>query len=173
MAWTASDRRLLAAAAVFALSQANIARVLGPATSAVGRIQTAFSAATYRTVLDGLDADTVLRYRRHYYWDMVHPLIFAIALQTGARSLAEHRPVPARIRRVLAVAPAVAAAADYGENVAGLYLLDHRDHIADPTVRAATTVSTVKWVLALGSLTYLSQGFLRLWTRAGLRRLGR
>ncbi|CCW14833.1 hypothetical protein RAJCM14343_1379 [Rhodococcus aetherivorans] len=173
MTWTASDRRLLAAAAVFVVSQANIARVLGPAAPAVGRIQAAFSAATYRNVLDGLDADTAPRYRRHYYWDLVHPLIFAIALQAGARSLAEHRPVPAHTRRVLAVAPAVAAAADYVENAAGLYLLDHRDRITDTTVRVATTVSTVKWVLALGSLAYLSQGFLGLGTRAGLRRLGR
>ncbi|WP_416061428.1 hypothetical protein [Rhodococcus indonesiensis] len=173
MAPTAPDRRLLATAALFVVSQANIARVLGPAAPAVGRIQTARSAATYRAVLDGLDPDAVARYRRHYYWDLLHPLTFALALRAGARSLAEHRPVPARIRRALAVAPAVAAFADYVENVAGLYLLDHRDRITDTTVRAATTVSTVKWVLALGSLAYLSQGFLGLWTRAGLRRLGR
>lgn len=173
MALTAPDRRLLATAAVFIASQANIARVLGPAAPAVGRIQTAFSAATYRRVLDGLDADAVARYRRHYYWDLVHPLTFAVALRAGARSLADHRPVPGRIRRALALAPAVAASADYVENVAGLYLLDHRDRITDTTVRAATTVSTVKWVLALGSLAYLSQGFLGLWTRSGLRRLRR
>ena len=173
MAWTGSDRRLLAAATIFVVSQVNIARVLGPAASTVGRIQTAFSAATYRAALDGLDADTAPRYRRHYYWDLVHPLTFAVALRAGGRALAEHRPVPARTRRMLAGAPVVAAAADYVENAAGLYLLDRRDRITDTTVRAASTVSTVKWVLALGSLGYLSQGFLRVWARAGLRRLRR
>ncbi|WP_068154337.1 hypothetical protein [Rhodococcus phenolicus] len=171
MALTGSDRRLLGSAVVFVVSQVNIARVLGATAPTVGTIQTTFSAAKYRKILDNLEPEDLRRYRRHYYWDMVHPLTFAVALRAGARALADRRPLSPGTRRTLAVAPAIAAAGDYVENIAGLYLLDHRDRIDDTTVRAASTISVTKWVLALGCFAYLSQGFLRVWTGAGLRRL--
>ncbi|MDV2474779.1 hypothetical protein ACWDTG_25855 [Rhodococcus zopfii] len=171
MALTGSDRRLLGSAAVFVVSQANIARVLGSTAPTVGTIQTTFSADKYRKILDNLGPDDLRRYRQHYYWDMVHPLTFAIALRAGARSLAEHHPLSPTTRRILAAAPAIAAAGDYVENIAGLYLLDHRDRIDHTTVRAASTISITKWVLALGCSAYLFQGFVRVWTRAGVRRL--
>ena len=57
----------------------------------------------------------------------------------------------------------ISAAGDYAENVVGLYLLSHREHITDATVRTTSAVSVTKWVLALGALGYLSQGFVRVW----------
>lgn len=171
MALTRSDRRLLGSAAVFVASQVNMARVLGSTAPTVGTIQTTFSADKYRKILDNLGPDEIDRYRRHYHWDMFHPLTFAVALRDGARALDEHLPLKPRTRRALAVAPVIAAAGDYAENIAGLYLLDHRNRIDGTTVRAATTISMTKWVLALGCLGYLTQGFLRVWARAGLRRL--
>jgi len=171
MALTASDRRLLGSAAVFVASQANMARVLGSTAPTVGAIQTTFSADKYRKILDNLQPEDLQRYRQHYYWDMLHPLTFAVALRAGVRSLAEHHPVSPGTRRTLAVASVAAAASDYVENIAGLYLLDHRDRIDDTTVRAVSTISVTKWTLAFGCFAYLSQGFLRVWTRAGLRRL--
>jgi len=173
MALTASDRRLLGSAAVFVVSQANVARVLGSTAPTVGAIQTTFSADKYRKILDNLQPEDLQRYRQHYYWDMVHPATFAIALRAGARSLDEHRPLSSGTRRILMAAPVVAAAGDYVENVVGLYLLDHRTRIDDRTVRAASTVSVTKWVLALGSFAYLSQGFLRMWGGAARRLLRR
>ena len=173
MTLTRADRFLVGATAVFLVSQANIGRVLGPTAATVGTVQTTFSAAKYRRVLDGLGPDEIERYRQHYYWDMVHPATFAIALRAGARSLDQHRPLSSRTRRILMAAPVAAAVGDYVENVVGLYLLDHRTRIDDRTVRAASTVSVTKWVLALGSFAYLSQGFLRMWGSAALRRLRR
>ncbi|UYP17943.1 hypothetical protein OED52_14870 [Rhodococcus sp. Z13] len=169
MAITRADLRLVAASALYAVSQANIAHVLGSTATTVGTIQTTFSAEKYRKILDNLGPEELERYREHYYWDMVHPLTFAIALRAGARALHEHRPLRPRTRRLLLAAPAVAAAGDYVENVVGLYLLDHRTRIDDRIVRTASTVSVTKWALALGSLAYLSQGFLRLWGAAALR----
>ncbi|MBS9371219.1 hypothetical protein [Rhodococcus sp. B50] len=173
MTLTRADRFLIGAAAVFLVSQANIGRVLGSTASTVGTVQTTFSASKYRKVLDNLGPDEIERYRRHYYWDMVHPVTFAVALRAGARSLDTHRPLPPRTHRILMTAPVVAAAGDYVENVVGLYLLEHRTRIDDRTVRATSTVSVTKWVLALGSFAYLSQGFLRMWGGAALRRLRR
>lgn len=171
MTLTRADRFLIGATAVFLVSQANIGRVLGSTAPTVGTLQTTFSAAKYRKILDNLGPEEIERYRQHYYWDMVHPLTFAIALRAGARSLDQYRPLSAGTRRTLAVASVAAAASDYVENIAGLYLLDHRDRIDDTTVRAASTISVTKWALAFGCFAYLSQGFLRVWTRAGLRRL--
>ncbi len=171
MALTESDRRLIGSSLLFLASQANMGRVLGPTALTVGTIQATFSADKYRKILDNLGPDEISRYRQHYYWDMVHPLTFAIALRDGARALDHHRPLTPRTRRLLAAAPVIAAAGDYAENIAGLYLLDHRSRIDDTTVRAATTISLTKWVLALGCLGYLTQGFLRVWGRAGLRRV--
>ena len=173
MTLTRADRFLIGAAAVFLVSQANIGRVLGSTAPTVGTVQTTFSASKYRKILDDLGPEEIERYRKHYYWDMVHPATFAIALRAGARSLDEHRPLSPSTRRILMAAPVVAAAGDYVENVVGLYLLDHRTRIDDRTVRAASTVSVTKWVLALGSFAYLSQGFLRMWSGAALQRLRR
>jgi hypothetical protein len=47
--------------------------------------------------------------------------------------------------------------------------VDNREQISDTVVRATTVVSTVKWILAIGSLTYLSQGFLRVWAQTPRR----
>lgn len=165
------DRKLVATAALFVLSQANIARVLGSTAPTVGAVQTTFSESKYRKILDNLGPDDLARYREHYYWDMVHPLTFAIALRAGAKALDHHRPLSPWVRRILLTAPVVAAAGDYAENVTGLYLLDHRDRIDDTTVRIASTISITKWVLALGCGAYLAQGFGRIWTAAAFRRL--
>ncbi|NLV80526.1 MAG: hypothetical protein GXY65_14520 [Rhodococcus sp.] len=171
MTMSPPDRRLVATTALFVLSQVNIARVLGSTAPTVGAVQTTFSESRYRRILDNLGPEDLARYREHYYWDMVHPLTFATALRAGARALDHHRPLSPLVRRVLLTAPVVAAAGDYAENVTGLYLLDHRDRIDDTVVRAASTISVTKWVLALGCLAYLSQGFGRIWAGAAVRRL--
>lgn len=158
-----SNGKLIAWSVAFVVSQANIARLLGPVGPKLLKTQTAWSAHAYRTVLDGMDPAETERYRSHFYPDFVHPIVYAAALRAGARRLDELAPQSPTARRVLLTAPVVAAAGDYVENVAGLYLLDHRYRITDRTVCATTTVSTTKWVLALGSLAYLTRGFARVW----------
>ncbi|MFD4366188.1 hypothetical protein [Rhodococcus sp. NPDC058521] len=170
MALTSLDRKLIGWSALFVASQLNIARLLGPAAPRVLEAQTAFSAGSYTAVLDKMDAADTARYRSHFYPDFVHPAIYAIALSTGTRRLAELTPMSPTTRRVFTAAPVVSAAGDYVENVVGLYLLDHRDRITDTTVRATSTVSVTKWVLALGTLGFLSQGFVRVWAKSLLRR---
>ncbi|AOW94396.1 hypothetical protein BFN03_03900 [Rhodococcus sp. WMMA185] len=165
MTLTPLDRKLIAWSATFVISQVNIARLLGPVAPRVGEIQTARSARSYRAILDGMSDAELARYRSHYYPDFVHPAIYAVALRTGARRLAELTPLSPTTQTVLAVAPVISAAGDYVENVVGLHLLSHRDHITDATVRATTAVSVTKWVLALGALGYLSQGFVRVWAK--------
>lgn len=164
MGFLRANGRLVAWSAAFVVSQANIVRLLGPVGATLLRTQTAPSARAYTAALDGMDVADLERYRSHFYPDFVHPIIYAAALRAGARRLDELAPLPPSTKRILLAAPVVAAAGDYVENVAGLYLLDHRDRVTDPTIRATTAVSTTKWVLALGSLAYLARGFARVWS---------
>jgi len=126
-------------------------------------VQTAFSARRYIEILDSMDAEATSRFRSHYYPDFVHPAIYAMALRSAGTRLGERVPLSPSTRRALAVAPVLSAAGDYVENVVGLLFLDHRDSITDSRVRVVSTVSIGKWVLALGTLGYLSQGFVRVW----------
>ena len=160
---TSNKRSMAVWSAVFVLSQANIVRLLGPVGPRVLEVQTAFSARRYREVLAKMDGAETARFRSHYYPDFVHPAIYAIALRAAGRRLGERTPLSPTVRWALAAAPVLSAAGDYVENIAGLYLLDHRDNITDRTVRITTAVSISKWVLALGTLGYLSQGFVRVW----------
>ncbi len=152
---------------IFAVSQANILRLLGPAGPRVLQIQTAWSALRYRQILDSMDAAATARFRSHYYPDFVHPVIYAMALRAGASRLGELTDLTPTTAKALAIAPILSAAGDYVENVTGLYLLDHREQITDSVVRATTAVSVTKWVLALGTLAYLACGFGRAMTAVG------
>lgn len=166
MALTSRDTPLLVRSAVFVVSQATIVHMLGPAGPRVLEVQTAWSAERYRQILGSMDSETTARFRSHYYPDFVHPAIYAAALRAGAKRLQESAPMTPTVSRILALAPVASAAGDYVENIVGLHLLDHPEHITDSVVRATTTVSVAKWVLALGSLAYLGAGFGRLWWRA-------
>lgn len=164
---TPNQRSMAVWSAAFVLSQANIVRLLGLAAPRVMEVQTAFSARRYVEILAKMDDAETARFRSHYYPDFVHPAIYALALRAAGRRLGERVPLSPTTQTMLAVAPVVSAAGDYIENVVGLYLLDNRGSITDTTVRATSAVSITKWVLALGALGYLSQGFVRVWVARG------
>lgn len=161
MAITKTDGIFLGWAAAYVVSQANILRTLGPAGPKLLKIQTATSADAYRAVLDGMDARELAGYRAHYPLDMVHPVIYAMALRAGARALDARAPQSPGTRKFLEVAPVVSAAGDYLENVVGWHLIDNRQHITDTGTRVVSAISTAKWALALGSLGYIAQGLAR------------
>ncbi|WP_089251480.1 hypothetical protein [Rhodococcoides kyotonense] len=167
---TKRDVPLIAWSAIFVVSQANIVRMLGPAGPRVLEVQTAWSADRYRQILNSMDGVTTARFRSHYYPDFVHPALYAMALRAGATRLGELSDLHPRTAKILAAAPVISAAGDYVENVVGLHLLDHPEHITDSVVRATTAVSVSKWALALGCLTYLGVGFTTIWSRALRRR---
>lgn len=164
MVMTSSAKSMGLWSAAFVVSQANIARLLGPAAPKVLQVQTAMSARRYLEIVDSMDAAETARFRSHYYPDFVHPVIYAMALRSAGTRLGELVPLSPGVRRALALAPVISAAGDYLENIVGLYLLDHRSAITDPVVRTTSTVSIVKWLSALGAAGYLSQGFVRVWT---------
>lgn len=163
MALDELDRRTITWSALFVVSQANIVRLLGSTGPNVLAVQTAWSKARYREILDSMNDVETARFRSHYFADFVHPVIYALALRAGARSLAAAAPQSPVTGELLAAAPVVSAACDYIENIVGLTLVDNPERISDNVVRATTVVSTIKWVTAIGSLAYLGQGFVRVW----------
>ncbi|NLG55297.1 MAG: hypothetical protein GX542_06565 [Rhodococcus sp.] len=170
---TSLDRKLIGWSAAFVVSQTLVAKVLGPTAPRVLEVQTAWSAPRYRKVLASMDDADIVRYRSHYYLDMIHPAIFGVALFIGGRRLGQITELSPVTRAALAAAPIVAASGDYVENFVGLHLLDHSEDITDTTVRTTSAISTVKWVLALGTFGYLSQGYVRTWGRMLRRKLTR
>ncbi len=151
--------------AVYVVSQAIIARRLGPVAHDALRLQTTTSAETFRSILDGWDATALARYRSHLPPDMVHPLIYGASLTASAVKLHELAPLPPLLLRALVIAPWLSALGDYGENIAHWYLLDRRNAIKPTAILVTGTVTNTKWVLAGACLVTLIAGY----TRVGVR----
>ncbi len=165
MAPTGSAKAMALWTTAFVVSQANIARLLGPVAPKVLEVQTAFSARRYVEILDSMDAEATARFRSHYYPpDFVHPAIYAMALRSaGTRLGGEWVPLsPGNSARPCRSARTVGGRRLRRERGRTPFPRSSRqDHRLE--VRAASTVSIAKWVLALGTLGYLSQGFVRVW----------
>ena len=152
--------------AVYVVSQAIIARRLGPVAHDALRLQTTTTAAKFRGILEGWDDVELARYRSHLPPDMVHPLIYGASLCASALQLDELSPLPSWLRRGLVIAPWLSALGDYGENVAHWYLLDHRESITPAAIRVTGTVTNTKWALAGACLATLLAGYTRVGWRA-------
>lgn len=151
--------------ALYLVSQTFIARRLGPVARDALRLQTTTSDVTFRAILHGWDEIQLARYRSHLPPDMVHPLIYASSLTASALQLDELRPLPPALRRALLVAPWISAAADYAENVAHLYLLEHRELITPAVIRTTGSITNTKWALAGACVATLLGGYLRVLLR--------
>ncbi len=57
------------------------------------------------------------------------------------------------------IAPWLAAAADYAENLAHLYLLHHREKITPAAIRTTGTITNTKWALAAACVVTLFGGY--------------
>lgn len=147
--------------ALYLVSQVFVGRRLGPMTRDLFRLQLTTSAPKFRSIVDGWDSEQLARYRSHLPPDMVHPVIYGSSLTASALALDELAPLPPALRRALLVAPWAAAACDYAENVAHLYLLDHREAITPPVVTATGIASTTKWALAAFCVVALAGGYAR------------
>ena len=133
---------------LFLISQGNLARILSPLHPSFMEMQFAFTPARFFQILAEWGAEGVARYRHHFAFDLLHPLIFAalgwVAVQTS--------PVfgglePKRERLFRWLLP-VAAGFDYLENSCQLKLLSVQHGTADWLVPVSATCTTVKWSLA-------------------------
>ncbi len=163
------DASVIGLNALYLVSQAFIGRRLGPVAKDALRLQTTTSAATFRHIVESWDDTELARYRSHLPPDMVHPLIYGASLTVTAVKLDGLRPLPPRLRRALLIAPWFAAAADYAENLAHLYLLDHRDKITPAAIQTTGTITNTKWALAAACVATLLGGYAQVGRRQILR----
>jgi hypothetical protein len=134
--------------ALFVASQVNIIVQAGPVAADVFQLQLTASPEAFREILDGWSAEELTRYRSHFAWDSVHPLIYGTLLGLWTQVVHRQRAFSQgalRLCLTLAVAPSVL---DYVENAFHLYLEVNRDSINGGTVMVAASAATLKWLCA-------------------------
>jgi hypothetical protein len=152
-------------AALFVASQANIIAHLGPVAGELFSLQLTMSPETFREILEGWDADELSRYRSHFAWDSVHPLIYGGLLGLWILVVHRHRRFSPRALRILSLLAVTPPVLDYVENGFHIYLETNRSAINTGTVLIAGGAATLKWLCA-GLITVLL-------TLASARALGR
>ncbi len=135
-------------AALFVASQVNIIAGLGSIGGKLIQLQTTLSAETFRSILEGWDHEELLRYRTHFAWDSVHPLIYGGLLVLWILVLHGHRPFTPRGLRVLLTLAVIPSVLDYVENAFHLYLEANRGAINSVTVLLAGLAADAKWLIA-------------------------
>jgi len=134
--------------ALFVASQANIIAQAGPVAADVLRLQFTGSPETFRQILDGWSAEELARYRSHFAWDSIHPLIYGTLFGLWTLVVHRQRTLSSRALRlflILAIAPSVL---DYVENAFHLYLEVNRESITSGALMVATGTATLKWLCA-------------------------
>ncbi|MQA25176.1 MAG: hypothetical protein GEU94_06840 [Micromonosporaceae bacterium] len=134
-------------AALFVASQLNIIAELGPIGADLIRLQSTLSAETFRNTLDGFTAGELARYRGHFAWDSVHPLIYGGLLLLWTYVVHRRRPFSTRVMRTLVGLAIAAPALDYVENGFHLFLETHREAINAATVAVSGTATILKSLL--------------------------
>jgi hypothetical protein len=140
--------------ALFVASQANILAQAGPVATDILQLQLTASPESFRDIVQGWSPAELARYRSHFAWDTVHPLVYGGFLVLWTLVAHRRRRFVSRTLRVLlflAVAPSVL---DYVENAMHLYLEVNRGSINSGTVLIAATAATLKWLCA-ASITVL------------------
>ena len=135
-------------AALFVASQANIIAQAGPVAADVLRLQLTGSPETFREILDGWSAEELARYRSHFAWDSIHPLIYGTLFGLWTMVVHRQRTLSRRALRlflILAIAPSVL---DYVENAFHLYLEVNRESITRGVVMVAAGAAILKWLCA-------------------------
>lgn len=144
-----SGRVPLVLIAVYAVSQANIARLLWPLGLDVIRLQTTTNPAVIRQVASGWTSAQRAQYRRHLAPDTVHPLLYGAVLIIGGQAVRKPSD-PGWLRWVLAAAPITAAACDLIENAFHVRFCTRPDGITTGAATLSGAATRTKWVLALG-----------------------
>lgn len=142
--------RLVAFASLaYLVSQANLARLLGPLEPSIFALQLAFTPGQFWAVVGQWGAAGVARYQAHFGYDFVHPFIYAWLGYVWVR----RTPLFARLGRrgagFFALALPVAGACDLLENLLHLHLLGLAPGSGGALVTLAAFASSIKWSLAL------------------------
>lgn len=133
---------------LFAISQGNLAIILDPLSPNFFAMQFAFTPERYAEILQAWGPEGIARYRSHFAFDLLHPLLFGtfgwVAVRTSPLFVGMS---PARERLMSWLLP-WAAGWDYIENSCQLRLLSIPPGTQDWLIPASATSATIKWGLA-------------------------
>ncbi|HEX6075364.1 MAG TPA: hypothetical protein VFZ32_08895 [Micromonosporaceae bacterium] len=134
--------------ALFVASQVNIILQLGPVAGDLLQLQLTTSPETFRGILEGWSPEDLNRYRSHFAWDSVHPLIYGGLLGLWMLVVHRERSFSPRGLRILLILALASSMLDYLENAIHLYLETNRESINGGTVLIAAAAAGVKWFCA-------------------------
>ena len=141
---------------LFLVSQGNLARIIGPLDPSFMRMQFAFSPTRYAEILTAWGPVGVERYRSHFLFDLLHPLIFGALGWVAVRTSPVFEGLSIRWERILSWLLPVAAGLDYIENTCQLKLLSVPPGTVDWLIPTSATCASIKWMLAgLLTLTFV------------------
>ena len=133
---------------LFAISQGNLALILDPLSPNFFAMQFAFTPERYAEILQAWGPEGIARYRSHFAFDLLHPLLFGAFGWVVARTSPLFEGVsPARERLMSWLLP-WAAGLDYIENSCQLKLLSIPPGTHDWMIPVSATCATIKWGLA-------------------------
>ncbi|WP_193510150.1 hypothetical protein [Cryobacterium sp. BB736] len=138
----------------FAVSQANIARLLLPLGSDVGRLQTTADPTVFRKIMGGWTPAQREQYQRHLGPDTLHPFLYAAALIASGRAVRQPAQ-PRAVTLALIAAPAASAVLDLVENAFHARFTARPDDITPRDAALSGAATRTKWALALGSAVWI------------------
>jgi len=165
-----ASRALVALATLaFALSQANLARLLAPLDPSIFALQLAFTPEAFWRVVDAWGPAGVAVYRAHFAFDNLHPFLYgAFGYLAVSRTRLFSRPAGRLYHGALLALP-VAGLCDLIENAIHLWLLAHAHGTGGLLVPLSGTCSLLKWGLALFFTLALAGRLLVVLTRPATR----
>jgi hypothetical protein len=148
-----TKKAVLLLGAIYLASQIAIACIIHDMGAlAFLKAQTTFSRTTYvEQVKQWQERDLMGDYKRHFYFDFLHPLWYALFLSAlMAAGFNRHR-APSRANRLLCL-PFIAGAMDLVENCFHVRFISDVDTIPSWMIVASASAANAKWALAGTSL---------------------
>lgn len=140
----------------FLVSQGNLARIIGPLDPSFMAMQFAFSPTRYAEILAAWGPVGIERYRSHFVFDLMHPLIFAALGWIAVRTSPVFEGLSPRRERILSWLLPVAAGLDYIENTCQLKRLSAPPGTGEWLIPTSAACATIKWTLAaMFTLTFV------------------
>lgn len=141
---------------LFLVSQGNLARIIGPLDPSFMEMQFAFSPSRYMEILAAWGPVGIERYRSHFLFDLLHPLIFGALGWVVVRTSPVFEGLSPRGERILSWLLPLAAGLDYIENTCQLKLLSVPPGTVDWLIPTSAICASTKWMLAsLLTLTFV------------------
>ncbi len=133
---------------LFVLSQATIVWTLGPIQHDLLALQTTFSQAGFAAITDEWGPEEVECFRRHFHFDIVHPIWYALFSAAVLARLFNLNGVPKRYDTFIWT-PLLAGFFDFAENSIHAPFAGQIHSMPQPYIALAAFFATVKWILVL------------------------